>query len=109
MWGFAEGSNTITPNAEASPSALPACWSAAARETACSSSAAVQAYCYGGLDIVTKVFFGWIIIGLGPILSRQNQEVRPRVHSCCGIMRPAPCTAPAAGHALAAMPSARRG
>ena len=33
----------------------------------------LQAFCYGGLDICTKVFFGWAIIAMGPILARQNE------------------------------------
>ena len=85
VWGFAEGSNTITPNAEVSscaalvlvPFMLPFMLKYVTASGICilnADNAGSQAFCYGGLDVCTKVFFGWAIIFMGPILRRQNEE-----------------------------------
>lgn len=34
----------------------------------------LQAASYGGLDIAAKVFFGWMVMAVYPIISRQNRE-----------------------------------
>ncbi|KAK9798164.1 hypothetical protein WJX73_003251 [Symbiochloris irregularis] len=48
VWGFCEGSNYASVNAEATA--------------------------YGGLDVAAKVVFGWMLFALYPILSRQNKD-----------------------------------
>ena len=37
-------------------------------------AAGLQAFAYGALDVFAKVFFGWAVILLGPVLRRQSEE-----------------------------------
>ncbi|KAI9789636.1 MAG: hypothetical protein M1835_001530 [Candelina submexicana] len=51
VWGLAEGSNTISSDAEH-----------------------VQVASYAGLDIAAKVFFGWMIMAMYPVISKQQER-----------------------------------
>lgn len=67
VWGFAEGSNFISVDAEAA--------------------------CYAGLDIVAKVNFGWFLMLLHPIISRVEAAERQDGKYLPSLMT-APCNAP---------------